>query len=47
VGTADAVAASDVPAPIATPEVIESSGDGGSESSGEEIEPVTTPEVTQ
>lgn len=42
VGTADAVAESEVPAPIATPEVTQ-----GDNRNGEEIEPVTTPEVTQ
>lgn len=47
VGTADAVAESEVPAPVATPEVT----GGGSETAGDsnsgEIEPVSTPEVTQ
>lgn len=42
VGTADAVATSEVPVPVATPEIT----DGG-DSNGEEIAPVTTPEVTQ
>ena len=47
VGTADAVAVSEVPAPVATPEVTEDGSVGGGESTDEEIEPVTTPEVTQ
>jgi hypothetical protein len=47
VGTADAVADSEVPVPVATPEVTEDSGENGSNSTDEAIEPVTTPEVTQ
>ena len=47
VGTADAVAESEVPVPVATPEVTEDNGESGSESTGESIEPVATPEVTQ
>lgn len=44
VGTADAVAESEAPAPVATPEIT---GETDNDSNGEEIAPVTTPEVTQ